>query len=69
MKKILLVTGLVCLVLGMCIALVLGSTMSQTSSAEYCMSCHYHEQADADWKIPAQSATSRHRKTDSSGTI
>ena len=50
MKKILLVTGLVCLVLGMCIALILGSTMSNTSSAEYCMSCHYHEQADADWK-------------------
>ena len=50
MKKILLVTGLVCLILGVCIALLLGSAMSNTSSAEYCMSCHYHEQADTDWK-------------------
>lgn len=30
--------------------MVIGSSLNKTSTSEYCMSCHYHEQADADWK-------------------
>ena len=38
------------LVLGIVVMLFIGHTMAKTSSSDYCMSCHVHEQADADWK-------------------
>lgn len=38
------------LFLGACIALVLVQTDTYTSTNEYCMSCHFHEEADALWK-------------------
>ncbi len=44
------VTGIGGLILGIAAILVIDSKMVQTSTNEYCMSCHYHEQADADWK-------------------
>ena len=42
--------GLGGLAIGVCAMLAVGGAMSRTSTNEYCMSCHYHEQADADWK-------------------
>ncbi len=35
---------------GACLVLLLGAGSERTSTNEYCMSCHYHEQADAAWK-------------------
>lgn len=38
------------LALGVIIMILVADKMARSSSSEYCMSCHYHEQADADWK-------------------
>ena len=38
------------LVLGAAAVIVAGSLSVRTSTNEYCMSCHYHEQADEAWK-------------------
>ena len=35
---------------GVGVMLAIDKAMTYTSTNEYCMSCHYHEQADADWK-------------------
>lgn len=45
-----LLTVLGGVVLGVCLLLVGGKLSVSTSTNEYCMSCHFHEQADADWK-------------------
>lgn len=37
-------------VIGVCLLLAAGKASVGTSTNDYCMSCHYHEQADADWK-------------------
>lgn len=37
-------------VLGICLMLAFDQMVVKTSTNEYCMSCHFHEQADADWK-------------------
>lgn len=42
--------GLVGVAVGACILLALVTAAEKTSANEYCMKCHYHEQADADWK-------------------
>ena len=44
------IIGLGGLLLGVILMMVFGGTMNKTSTNEYCMSCHTHEQADADWK-------------------
>ena len=49
-KKVIIFAGLGGLAIGVCAMLAVGGAMSRTSTNEYCMSCHYHEQADADWK-------------------
>lgn len=49
-KKGIIFAGLGGLAIGVCAMLAVGGAMSRTSTNEYCMSCHYHEQADADWK-------------------
>lgn len=38
------------LAIGIGATLAFDGAMTATSSNDYCMSCHYHEQADADWK-------------------
>lgn len=38
------------LVIGVSLMLIFNKMITSTSTNEYCMSCHYHEQADADWK-------------------
>ena len=48
--KTILYAGLGGLVVGACIMIAAGGALNRTSTNEYCMSCHYHEQADADWK-------------------
>jgi len=48
--KLWIAAGLGGLVLGFSAMLALDSAVEKTSTNEYCMSCHYHEQADADWK-------------------
>ena len=45
-----LIIGLIGLLVGVFAMVALGGTMNKTSTSEYCMSCHVHEQADADWK-------------------
>ncbi len=49
-RKAVWLAGLGGLVLGACLLVLLGSEMSRTSTNEYCMSCHFHEGADASWK-------------------
>ena len=44
------IVGLMGLIVGIFAMLALGGTMNKTSTNDYCMSCHVHEQADADWK-------------------
>ncbi len=44
------IIGLIGLMVGIFAMVALGGTMNKTSTNEYCMSCHVHEQADADWK-------------------
>ena len=44
------IAGLGGLFLGILGMLCLDEAMTRTSTNEYCMSCHFHEQADADWK-------------------
>ena len=39
--------------LGVCFFLSVAAVDSKTSSNEYCLSCHYHEEADAMWKMSA----------------
>lgn len=49
-KNVLLLTGLAGLVIGVAAMLGFDKMVTDTSTNEYCMKCHYHEQADADWK-------------------
>ncbi len=49
-RKELIAAVLVALAVGACLMLALVGAAEKTSSNEYCMRCHYHEQADADWK-------------------
>ena len=49
-KKTGLAVFLGAFVLGIAGTLGFGGMMNRTTSSEYCMRCHYHEQADADWK-------------------
>lgn len=46
----LLLIGLVGVVVGFILFAALHSFMVHSSTNDYCMSCHVHEQADADWK-------------------
>ena len=48
--KLWLTAGLGGLLLGISAMLAFDEAMTRTSTSEYCMSCHYHTQADADWK-------------------
>ena len=50
MKTALWLAALGGLVAGACVMVLIGGLSSKTSTNEYCMSCHYHEQADANWK-------------------
>jgi len=49
-KKAILLAATCGIVVGIVIMACLGSAIVRTSTNDYCMSCHYHEQADADWK-------------------
>ncbi len=42
--------GLTAFVLGVSLMMLIGHLMDSTSTNEYCMSCHVHEEADASWK-------------------
>ena len=44
------IIGLIGLLVGVFAMYAVGGTMNRTSTNEYCMSCHVHEQADGDWK-------------------
>ena len=44
------IIGLIGLLVGVFVMAVFDSTMNKTSTNDYCMSCHTHVQADADWK-------------------
>ena len=45
-----LIIGLIGFIVGALLVAAFDTTMNKTSSNEYCMSCHTHEQADLDWK-------------------
>ena len=62
--KVLLLAALLGLLLGISLMLVLGSLSVKTSTNEYCMSCHYHTQADADWKKSSHYLNSSGTATD-----
>ncbi len=51
MKKSSKIFGVIlaCIVLGGCVALAIISADTATSTNSYCMSCHYHSEADALW--------------------
>ena len=44
------IIGLMGLLIGVLVMAVFDGAMNKTSTNEYCMSCHTHEQADLDWK-------------------
>ncbi len=44
------IIGLMGFIIGALLVAAFDTTMNTTSSNEYCMSCHTHEQADLDWK-------------------
>ena len=44
------IIGLIGFIIGALLVAAFDTTMNKTSSNEYCMSCHTHEQADLDWK-------------------
>ncbi len=44
------IIGLIGLLVGVLIMALFDNTMNKTSTNDYCMSCHTHEQADLDWK-------------------
>ncbi len=44
------IIGLIGLLVGVFIMAAFDTTMNKTSTNDYCMSCHTHVQADADWK-------------------
>ena len=44
------IIGLMCFIIGALLVASFDAAMNTTSSNEYCMSCHTHEQADLDWK-------------------
>ena len=44
------IIGLIGLLVGVLIMAMFDNTMNKTSTNDYCMSCHTHEQADLDWK-------------------
>ena len=44
------IIGLIGLLVGVFVMAMFDSTMNKTSTNDYCMSCHIHVQADADWK-------------------
>ncbi len=44
------IIGLMGFIIGVLLVAAFDTTMNTTSSNEYCMSCHTHEQADLDWK-------------------
>ena len=49
-RKVVIGSVLGGIALGLCIALALTRVETDTSTNEYCMSCHYHEEADLLWK-------------------
>ena len=49
-KSLIFLVGLVGLLIGAGLAVTLGAALSKTGSNEYCMSCHYHDEADGMWK-------------------
>lgn len=49
-KKIVILSVLAGIIVGLVLMMVIGSSLNKTTTSDYCMSCHYHEQADADWK-------------------
>jgi len=49
-KKIMLLTAAAGLAVGVTLTLSLASLYNKSSENECCMSCHFHEKADADWK-------------------
>ena len=44
------IIGLIGLLVGVLLMALFDNTMNKTSTNDYCMSCHLHEQADLDWK-------------------
>jgi formylglycine-generating enzyme len=49
-KKTILIVAAGGFLIGAVAMLAIGGAATRTSTNDYCMSCHYHEQADADWK-------------------
>lgn len=49
-KNLIFLTALGGIVVGVSLMLVFNKMEVSTSTNDYCMSCHYHEKADADWK-------------------
>lgn len=48
--NIILLAALGGVVVGVSLMLLFNKMETSTSTPDYCMSCHYHEKADADWK-------------------
>ena len=58
------IIGLTGLLIGVVLMVVFSGEMNRTSSSDYCMSCHIHEKADADWKKSLHYNSSSGVKTD-----